>query len=143
MLREGGFLVRFGVLLGCLALAAVNTGNNLLYLIFSIMIAVAAVSFVLTGRSLRRVEAVLEVPEEVPEVLGVEPGPSTRPRTGVGGDLERRLGEHSFDRRLPCGAQRGRVDADAGDMDQGLGDVTHVVGLAVLAGRGCARRRRT
>jgi uncharacterized protein (DUF58 family) len=75
MLREGGFLLRFGILLGCLALAAVNTGNNLLYLIFSIMIAVAAVSFFVTGRSLARVRADLQLPEEVvagePFLLGL------------------------------------------------------------------------
>jgi uncharacterized protein (DUF58 family) len=74
--ETGGFLFRFGLLLGCLALAAVNTGNNLLYLIFSIMIAVAVVAFALTEWSLRRLRARLQIPEEViagrPFLLGLE-----------------------------------------------------------------------
>ncbi|HXI03437.1 MAG TPA: hypothetical protein VNI57_09695, partial [Candidatus Saccharimonadales bacterium] len=76
MADRGGFLLRFGLLLGCLALAAVNTGNNLLYLILSLLLAVAIVAFAITGRSLRRVDARLLMPEEVaagrPFMLGVE-----------------------------------------------------------------------
>lgn len=65
MPHRSGFLWRFFLLLLCLLAAAVNTGNNLLYLILSIMVAVAAVSFFVAGRSLRRLEAGLHLPEEV------------------------------------------------------------------------------
>ncbi len=65
MRDQRGSVWRFLLLLFCLAAAAVNTGNNLLYLVFSIMVAVAAVAFVLTGRSLRRLRAELLLPDEV------------------------------------------------------------------------------
>jgi uncharacterized protein (DUF58 family) len=76
-LTEGrGFLWRFFVLLLCLMMAAINTGNNLLYLVLSVMVAVAIVSWFMGGRSLRRVTARLEMPEEVSAgssfLLGVE-----------------------------------------------------------------------
>jgi len=74
--ERSGFLWRFILLLLCLMAAAVNTGNNLLYLILSLMIAVAIVSFAAAGRALRRVKAVLHIPEEVaagrPFIFGVE-----------------------------------------------------------------------
>jgi uncharacterized protein (DUF58 family) len=76
MKDRSGLLWRFILLLICLMAAAVNTGNNLLYLILSLMIAVAIVSFALTGRALKRLRAVLHIPEEVvagrPFIFGVE-----------------------------------------------------------------------
>lgn len=76
MRETRGFVIRFGLLAGCLALAAVNTGNNLLYLVLSLMIALVATAWALASRSLRRVEVRLRAPEEVvagrPFLVGVE-----------------------------------------------------------------------
>jgi len=83
--QSRGTLWRYYLLLFSLLMAAVNTGNNLLYLVFSIMIAVGAVSFVAAGRALRRLETVLRLPDEAvagrPFLLGVEAaaGPGTAP----------------------------------------------------------------
>jgi len=71
-----GSLWRFYLLLFSLLMAAVNTGNNLLYLVFSLMVAVGVVSFLAAGRSLRRLQAALRLPEEAiagrPFLVGVE-----------------------------------------------------------------------
>lgn len=76
MKDRGGILWRFALLVGCLAAAAVNTGNNLLYLVLSVMVAAGAVAFVITGRSLGRLTPKLLIPDEVAAgdrfVIGVE-----------------------------------------------------------------------
>jgi len=74
--RTGGFLLRFVLFLLCLTAAAVNTGNNLLYLVLSIMVGFGAVAFFAARRSLSRLEASVVLPEEVaagrPFLLGIE-----------------------------------------------------------------------
>ena len=76
MIERSGFLWRFLILLLCLAAAAVNTGNNLLYLILSLMVGMAAVATHLSARSLRRIDPILRLPGEVaagaPFILGLE-----------------------------------------------------------------------
>jgi uncharacterized protein (DUF58 family) len=76
MAERGGFLWRFLALLACLAAAAVNTGNNLLYLVLSLMVGAAGVGLAAASRSLRRLDTNLLLPEEVaagrPFILGIE-----------------------------------------------------------------------
>lgn len=75
-LEGRGFAIRFGLLAACLALAAVNTGNNLLYLVLSLMIALVAVGWGLASRSLRRLDVHVRAPDQVeagrPFLVGVE-----------------------------------------------------------------------
>lgn len=70
------FLARYLLFLLCLTAAAVNTGNNLLYLVLSLMAAFAALAFAAAGRSLRKLQAGLALPDEVAAgqsfILGVE-----------------------------------------------------------------------
>jgi len=63
--RTAPFLIRFLLLLLCLTGAAVNTGNNLLYLVLSLMTGFAILAFVATGRSLRRLKVALVLPDQV------------------------------------------------------------------------------
>src|SRR5262245_34296313 len=75
-------LSRFLLLILCLTGAAVNTGNNLLYLVLSLMVAVAVVAFLVAGRSLRRLRLGIVLPDEVPAgdafLVGVEASSSDR-----------------------------------------------------------------
>jgi uncharacterized protein (DUF58 family) len=53
------------LLTGGIAFAAVNTGNNLLYLLVGISLAVMVLSFVAGGRALRRLRLRLSFPDEI------------------------------------------------------------------------------
>ncbi|MBI3449904.1 MAG: DUF58 domain-containing protein [Acidobacteria bacterium] len=65
MTRTAPFLIRFLLLLLCLTGAAVNTGNNLLYLVLSLMTGFAILAFVATTRSLRHLRVSLVLPDQV------------------------------------------------------------------------------
>src|SRR6266850_82342 len=82
MTGTAGFLWRYLLFLLCLTGAAVNTGNNLLYLVLSFMIAFAVAAFAAAGRSLRKTETTLLLPDEVEAgrafVLGIEARSSER-----------------------------------------------------------------
>jgi uncharacterized protein (DUF58 family) len=71
-----GFLLRYLLFLLCLTAAAVNTGNNLLYLVLSLMAAFGVLAFAAAGRSLSRLDASLVLPDEVAAgqsfVVGIE-----------------------------------------------------------------------
>lgn len=60
--REGKWIIGIALLLGA---AAVNTGNNLLYLMLSLVISVIAVSGVLSEANLRELEVRRRYPREV------------------------------------------------------------------------------
>src|SRR5205809_262847 len=58
--REGLFFI---VVTGCVGLAAINTGNNLLFLIFGFMISLIVLSGILSEIVLRRVQVYRRLPE--------------------------------------------------------------------------------
>ena len=57
--------VKFGIMLVVILFASINTGNNLLYLVFSTLCGVVVTSWLLSSLSLRKLDVGIQIPDEV------------------------------------------------------------------------------
>jgi uncharacterized protein (DUF58 family) len=108
--RDGWWCLGAAVALG---FAAMNTGNNLLYLLASLLLGLIVVSGVLSEQSMRRLRLAPLVPDEIhagrPAVVGARVANRKRWRTSYSLTLEAPgadAGRRRWIPRLPAGAER-------------------------------------
>ena len=146
--RDGWWCLGAAVGLG---FAAMNTGNNLLYLLASLLLGLIIVSGILSEQSMRRLRLAAVVPDEIYAGRAAVVGARVR-------NLKRRLSTYSvalevdgrrlYVDRLPAGDERlvtweARFDARGRGRLPGVRVTTRFpFGLFVKAGRGRAHLRR-